>query len=58
MVFIMKMESEMVYKYVEGYRWVVWVGAEPNYFYYREDAQDYADAFTEQGYTDVKLERA
>jgi hypothetical protein len=54
----MKMESEMVYKYVEGYRWVVWVGAEPNYFYYREDAQDYADAFTEQGYTDVKLERA
>ena len=38
------------------YKWVVWVGATEQLFEYREDAQDFADSWTEQGYDDVVIE--
>lgn len=40
------------------YRWVVWVGIEEHYFMYREDAQDFADIYLEQGYPDIFIEDA
>ena len=39
-------------------KWIVWVGATAHYFDYREDAQDFADYFIEQGYDDIIIERA
>lgn len=39
-------------------KWIVWVGAIANYFDYKEDAQDFADSWIEQGYDDIIIERA
>jgi hypothetical protein len=43
---------------MKEHKWVVWVGAIANYFDYREDAQDFADSWIEQGYDDIIIERA
>ncbi len=39
-------------------KWIVWVGSTPYFFDYREDAQDFADSWIEQGYDDIIIERA
>lgn len=43
---------------MDKFKWIVWVGDTPNYFVHKEDAQDCADSWVEQGYDDIIIERA